>query len=135
MICAWRMCMKYVYVVIASQTALYLPLLSCSPDPTTMRKPFFFNPDRNNLIFVYFFILLKNLFLGSSYLGPLTTSLTPSLNPKMTLIKFMCHVTPRVFVNFFLIFGLQHYFCFYLPHFFFTFELKDQCRQIVHVLY
>ena len=51
----------------------------------------------------------------------------------MTLTKFMCHVTPRVSVYFFLIFGLQHCFYFYLPHFFFTFDLKKTaffCRDI-----
>jgi hypothetical protein len=34
-----------------------------------------------------------------------------------------------------LIFGLQHYFYFHLPHFFVTFDLQDQCRQIAHVLH
>jgi hypothetical protein len=33
--------------------------------------------------------------------GSLTESLTPSLNPKMTLTKFMSHVTPRVSVFFY----------------------------------
>jgi hypothetical protein len=55
---------------------------------------------------------------GTTRVGSLTTSLTPSLNPKMTLIKFMCHVTPRVSVYFFLIFGVQHYF-FFIFHIFF----------------
>jgi hypothetical protein len=46
-------------------------------------------------------------------MGSLTVSLTPSLNPKMTLTKFVCHVTRRVSVYFFiLIFSII--FIFYL---------------------
>jgi hypothetical protein len=44
---------------------------------------------------------LKNL-CQTTRTGSLSVSLTPSLNPKMTLTKFMCHVTPRVSIYFFL---------------------------------
>jgi hypothetical protein len=47
----------------------------------------------------------------------------------------MCHVTPRVSVYVFLIFGLQHYFYFYLPHFFFTFDLKGFFSVVVEMNY
>jgi hypothetical protein len=36
-------------------------------------------------------------------MGSLTVSLTPSLNPKMTLTKFLRHVTRRVSVYFFIL--------------------------------
>jgi hypothetical protein len=46
-------------------------------------------------------------------MGSLTVSLTPSLNPKMTLTKFVRDVTPRVSVYFF-IFIFIIIFIFYL---------------------
>ena len=36
-------------------------------------------------------------------MGSLTVSLTPSLSPKMTLTKFVCHVTRRVSIYLFIL--------------------------------
>ncbi len=66
-------------------------------------------------------------------MGSLTLSLTPSLNPKMTLTKFLRHVTRRVSVSFF-IFIFSFIFIFYL-HIFAIFYLQNHCTQIEHVLH
>ena len=47
----------------------------------------------------------------------------------------MCHVTPRVSVYFFLIFGLQHCFYFYLPHFFFLHLILRSSAEKYHTFF
>ena len=55
-----------------------------------------------------------------------------TLKTKMTLTKFIRHVTLRVFVFFF---GLQQWFYISSSHFVSIFDLQNQWRQIVHVLH
>jgi len=63
-------------------------------------------------------------------MGSLTVSLTPSLNPKMTLTKFLRHVTRRVSVYFFILSSVL--FLYFIFTFLFIFYLPNQCTQIAH---
>jgi hypothetical protein len=66
-------------------------------------------------------------------MGFLTVSLTQSLNPKMTLTKFLRHVTRRVSVYFFILSCVL--FLFFIFTFLLIFYLQNQCTQIAHVLH
>jgi hypothetical protein len=72
-------------------------------------------------------------FSCATRMGSLTLSLTPSLNPKMALTKFLRHVTRRVSVSF--LFLSSVLFLYFIFTFLFIFYLKNQCTQIEHVLH
>jgi hypothetical protein len=66
-------------------------------------------------------------------MGSLTVSLTPSLNPKMTLTKFLRCVTRRVCVYFFILSSAL--FLYFIFTFLFIFYPQNQCTEIAHVLH
>jgi hypothetical protein len=73
-------------------------------------------------------------------MGSLTVSLTPSLNPKTTLLKFLRHVTRRVSVYFFILSSyyfdiLSSHFCLYFicrtsAHRYHTFFIKNPQKNV-----